>query len=203
MWGPGQSLKCLPADVMDNLGRTPGAFGRNEDVESLQVQSPTPKSLRQQLVLNTWPLLKTNAAENGFKMFQTMFDIVPTVKDLFSFLRNSNLPLDHHPRFKQHALLVFNMVGDTAVEQVEKGSLDEMRPIMLELARTHIGNGVVDAHFDLMKFALLRTIEEALPDLWSLELNMAWTEAFEEVAEAIKREMNAQQVILSRISFPT
>jgi len=40
-----------------------------------------------------------------------MFDIVPTVKDLFSFLRNSNLPLDHHPRFKQHALLVFNMVG--------------------------------------------------------------------------------------------
>lgn len=48
-----------------------GAFGRNEDVESLRVQSPTPKSLRQQLVLNTWPLLKTNAAENGFKMFQT------------------------------------------------------------------------------------------------------------------------------------
>lgn len=40
-------------------------------------------------------------------------------------------------------------VGDTAVEQVEKGSLDEMRPIMLELARTHIGNGVVDAHFDV------------------------------------------------------
>lgn len=48
-----------------------GAFGRNEDVESLRVQSPTPKSLRQQLVLNTWPLLKANAAENGFKMFQT------------------------------------------------------------------------------------------------------------------------------------
>lgn len=48
----------------------PGAFG-NEDVESLRVQSPTPKSLRQQLVLNTWPLLKANAAENGFKMFQT------------------------------------------------------------------------------------------------------------------------------------
>jgi hemoglobin-like flavoprotein len=54
-----------------------------------------------------------------------------------------------------------------------------------------------------MKFALLRTIEEALPDLWNLELNMAWTEAFEEVAESIKREMNAQQLILSRISFPT
>lgn len=35
------------------------------------------------------------------------------------------------------------------MEQVEKGSLDEMRPIMLELARTHIGNGVVDAHFDV------------------------------------------------------
>lgn len=41
----------------------------------------------------------------------------------------------------------------------------------------------------MTKFALLDTIKEAIPDMWSPEMKGAWGEAYDELVAAIKKEM--------------
>jgi hemoglobin-like flavoprotein len=41
----------------------------------------------------------------------------------------------------------------------------------------------------VVKFALLETIKEAVPEIWSEEMKNAWAEAYDQVAAAIKEEM--------------
>ncbi|KAF3323481.1 Non-symbiotic hemoglobin [Carex littledalei] len=40
----------------------------------------------------------------------------------------------------------------------------------------------------VVKSALLKTIKEVVPEIWSEEMKNAWTEAFDQVAAAIKEE---------------
>jgi hypothetical protein len=44
----------------------------------------------------------------------------------------------------------------------------------------------------VVKVALLKTIKERLPELWSTELNQAWADAYDALAGAIKIEMHTQ-----------
>jgi hemoglobin-like flavoprotein len=39
------------------------------------------------------------------------------------------------------------------------------------------------------KFALLETIKEAVPEMWSPEMKSAWGEAYDQLVAAIKLEM--------------
>lgn len=39
------------------------------------------------------------------------------------------------------------------------------------------------------KFALLETIKEAVPEMWSPEMKNAWAEAYDQLVDAIKSEM--------------
>lgn len=41
----------------------------------------------------------------------------------------------------------------------------------------------------MTKYALLETIKEAIPEMWSPEMKMAWGEAYDQLAAAIKAEM--------------
>lgn len=40
----------------------------------------------------------------------------------------------------------------------------------------------------MVKFALLDTIKEAVPEMWSPEMKNAWGEAYDHLAAAIKKE---------------
>ena len=39
------------------------------------------------------------------------------------------------------------------------------------------------------KFALLETIKEAVPEMWSPEMKSAWAQAYDQLVVAIKSEM--------------
>ena len=41
----------------------------------------------------------------------------------------------------------------------------------------------------VVKFYLVETIKDVVPDMWSLEMKTAWDEAYTQLAEAIKSEM--------------
>lgn len=41
----------------------------------------------------------------------------------------------------------------------------------------------------MTRFALLETIKEAVPEMWSPEMKNAWAEAFNQLVAAIKAEM--------------
>ncbi|GFY95069.1 hemoglobin 1 [Actinidia rufa] len=111
------------------------------------------------LVVKSWKSMKNNAGELSLKFFLEVhfclllfwiFEIAPSAKKLFTFLKDSDVPVEQNPKLKPHALTVFVMVT---------------------------------------KFALLETIKEAVPEMWSPEMKNAWGEAYDQLAAAIKNEM--------------
>lgn len=44
-------------------------------------------------------------------MFCRIFEIAPTAKKMFPFLRDSEVPVEQNPKLKTHAMSVFMMVG--------------------------------------------------------------------------------------------
>ncbi|KAF3323950.1 class 1 non-symbiotic hemoglobin [Carex littledalei] len=57
------------------------------------------------------------------------------------------------------------------------------------LASVHFKAGIADVHFEVLKFALLETIKEAVPYMWSDELKEVWSESYDQLVLAIKNEM--------------
>ncbi|KAF2305876.1 hypothetical protein GH714_008539 [Hevea brasiliensis] len=117
------------------------------------------------LVVKSWNVMKKNAAELGLKFFLKIFEIAPSAQKLFSFLKDSNVPLHQNPKLKPHAMSVFIMTCESAVQLRKAGKVT------------------------VTKFALLETIKEAVPELWSPEMKIAWGEAYDQLVAAIKTEM--------------
>ncbi|CAN6459888.1 unnamed protein product [Victoria cruziana] len=141
------------------------------------------------LVVRSWAVLKKDAAAHGMKFFAKIFEIAPSAKRLFSFLRDSNVPLDQNPKLKPHAFSVFAMTCECAVQLRKSGKVTVRESSVKQLGVKHFKYGVVDEHFDVARFALLETIKEGVPDMWSEDMKNAWGEAFDQLASAIKAEM--------------
>ncbi|XP_043709254.1 hemoglobin-2 [Telopea speciosissima] len=141
------------------------------------------------LVVKSWAVMKPNAGELGMKMFLRIFEIAPVAKTLFSFLKDAEGPLEHNQKLKTHSVAVFVMACESAVQLRKSGKPTARESSITKLAATHIKSGVVDAHFEVVKTALLETIKDAVPEMWSPEMQGAWGEAYDELATAIKKEM--------------
>ncbi|XP_022944053.1 plastid division protein PDV2-like [Cucurbita moschata] len=141
------------------------------------------------LVVKSWGVMKKNAADLALKLFLKIFEIAPSVKNLFSFLRDSKVPLEQNTKLKPHALSVFTMTCESAV-QLRKGGIAAAKETTLKrLGASHLKYGVVDEHFEVLKYALLETIKEGIPEMWSVEMKEAWAEAYDQLVSAIKAEM--------------
>ncbi|CAO2815108.1 unnamed protein product [Amaranthus hypochondriacus] len=141
------------------------------------------------LVIKSWNVMKKNSAELGLKMFLKIFEIAPTAKKLFSFLRESDVPLEQNSKLKAHAMSVFVMTCKSASQLRKAGKVTVGEASLKHLGATHLKYGVVDEHFEVTRFALLETIKEGIPEMWSVEMKDAWTEAFNQLVGAIKSEM--------------
>ncbi|XP_031482238.1 non-symbiotic hemoglobin 1 [Nymphaea colorata] len=141
------------------------------------------------LVVESWAVLKKDAAAHGMKFFTKIFEIAPSAKRLFSFLRDSNVPLEQNPKLKTHAFSVFAMTCECAVQLRKAGKVTVRESSIKHLGVKHFQYGVVDEHFDVAKYALLETIKEGIPEMWSADMKNAWGEAFDQLASAIKAEM--------------
>ncbi|KAG8368287.1 hypothetical protein BUALT_Bualt15G0029600 [Buddleja alternifolia] len=141
------------------------------------------------LVTKSWNVMKKNAGDLGLKFFLRIFEIAPSAKKLFKFLNDSDVPLEKNPKLKPHAITVFVMTCESAVQLRKAGKVTVKDSNLKELGSTHFKYGVVDEHFEVTKFALLETIKEAMPEMWSPEMKSAWGEAYDQLAAAIKMEM--------------
>ncbi|XP_078178494.1 anaerobic nitrite reductase HB1-like [Carex rostrata] len=144
---------------------------------------------QEQLVLRSWNEMKKDSASIALKFFLRIFEIAPSAKEMFSFLRDSDVPLEKNTKLKAHAITVFNTTCETAIQLHEVGAVTLKETTIKRLAPKHAMAGVKDAHFEVVKFALLETIKEAVPEIWSEEMKNAWAEAFDQVVAAIKEEM--------------
>ncbi|KAL6012436.1 hypothetical protein ACLOJK_002925 [Asimina triloba] len=108
---------------------------------------------------------------------------------MFPFIRDSDLPLEQNPKLKPHAMTVFVMTCESAVNLRKAGKPTTREKSLHDLGATHFTYGVANEHFEVTKFALLDTIKEAVPTMWSPEMKAAWGEAYDQLVAAIKKEM--------------
>ncbi|KAK7312369.1 hypothetical protein VNO77_36168 [Canavalia gladiata] len=141
------------------------------------------------LVVNSWNVMKKNSGELGLKFFLKIFEIAPSAQNLFSFLRDSKVPLEQNPKLKPHAMSVFLMTCESAVQLRKAGKVTVRESNLKKLGATHFRTGVANEHFEVTKFALLETIKEAVPEMWSPAMKSAWGEAYDQLVDAIKSEM--------------
>ncbi|XVF68186.1 hypothetical protein PTKIN_Ptkin10aG0184200 [Pterospermum kingtungense] len=141
------------------------------------------------LVVKSWNSMKKNAGELGLKFFLRIFEIAPSATKLFSFLRDLDIPLEQNPKLKPHAMTVFVMTCESAIQLRKAGKVTVKESNLKDLGATHFKYGVADEHFEVTKYALLETIKEAVPEMWSPEMRNAWGEAYDQLAAAIKSEM--------------
>ncbi|KAL6347857.1 hypothetical protein AAG906_037586 [Vitis piasezkii] len=97
--------------------------------------------------------------------------------------RSNNLTLD----------LRLEDTCESAIQLRKAGRVTVRESNLIDLGATHFKYGVVDEHFEVTKYALLETIKEAVPDMWSPEMKSAWAEAYDQLVAAIKKEMKPPQ----------
>ncbi|XP_002963458.2 hemoglobin-2 isoform X1 [Selaginella moellendorffii] len=166
------------------------AFSRQPPV-CLAVRASAESKSNAELVKDSWRVLKRDAGTHATAFFLKIFEIAPTAKQLFSFMRDSTVPAEANPHLKSHALVVFTMTCEAAILLGEDPTLAALRPKLLEMGHTHVVHKVIDEHFDVVKYALLETLKEALKDEWSPSMKAAWAEAYDAVTKIIKDEMHA------------
>ncbi|XP_072986544.1 anaerobic nitrite reductase HBII-like isoform X1 [Typha latifolia] len=141
------------------------------------------------LVVNSWNEMKDDVEAFALKFFLKAFEIIPSATKKFSFLRDSNVPLEKNPKLKAHAMSVFVMTCDSATQLRKTGKVTVGNTSLKHLGATHVKSGIVNLHFDVLRFALLETIKEAVPYMWCPEMEEAWGIAYDHLVAAIKEEM--------------
>ncbi|KAH6780003.1 hemoglobin 1 [Perilla frutescens var. hirtella] len=141
-------------------------------------------------VVKSWNLMKKDAGEWGLKFFLKIFEIAPSAKKLFPFLRDSTVPVEQNPKLKPHAKSVFVMTCEAALQLRKAGKVVIRDSSLKKLGAVHLKYGVVDEHFEVTKYALLETIKEAVGEMWSPEMKKAWSVAYDHLVAAIKTQMN-------------
>ncbi|WVZ02341.1 hypothetical protein V8G54_023147 [Vigna mungo] len=141
------------------------------------------------LVVKSWAAMKKNAAEHSVKFFKKILEIAPAARPLFSFLKDSNVPLEENPKLKPHAMAVFVMTCDSAAQLRKAGKVTVRESNLKKLGASHFKAGVAPEHFEVTKMALSETVKEAVPEMWSEAMKNAWEEAHDQLADAIISEM--------------
>ncbi|TVU32205.1 hypothetical protein EJB05_23927, partial [Eragrostis curvula] len=111
------------------------------------------------LVLKSWAIMKEDSANLGLRLFLKVFEISPSAKQMFSFLRDSDVPLEKNPKLKTHAMSVFVMVCvfvcvstvqtcETAAQLRKAGKVTVRDTTLKRLGASHVKYGVADAHFE-------------------------------------------------------
>ncbi|CAN1318819.1 Non-symbiotic hemoglobin 2 [Linum perenne] len=118
--------------------------------------------------------------------------IAPAAKQMFSFLRDSDDIPHNNPKLKAHAVKVFNMTCESAIQLREKGQVVVKDTTLQYLGSVHVKNGVADPHFEVVKEALVRTLKQGVGlNKWSQEMEDAWVQAYDQLADAIKAHMKS------------
>ncbi|KAK9124047.1 hypothetical protein Sjap_013649 [Stephania japonica] len=156
---------------------------------------------QERLVKESWEVMKLNISDLSLRFFTTILEIAPAAKGMFSFLKDSDEIPQNNPKLKAHAVKVFKMTCEAALQLYEKGKIVITDSTLKNLGSVHLKKGIIDPHFEIVKEALLRTVKHAIGEKWNEEMSIAWGVAYDELAAAIKAEMRAQEAALVKESW--
>ncbi|KAF8020831.1 hypothetical protein BT93_G1300 [Corymbia citriodora subsp. variegata] len=141
------------------------------------------------LVKESWEILQQNVPEYSIRFYQRIMEVAPEAKNLFSFLRDSDEIPQNNPNLQAHATKVFKLTCESVIQLRERGAVTIEDSTMKHLGSLHLKIGVTDRHFDVVRDALLRTIEGTVGEKWSKEMEGAWGTGYDQLAAAIQAAM--------------
>ncbi|KAJ9540096.1 hypothetical protein OSB04_026602 [Centaurea solstitialis] len=149
---------------------------------------------QERLVKESWEIMKEDIPHLSLYFFTQVLEIAPAAKGLFSFLKDEEEIPQDNPKLKAHAIKVFKMTCEAAIQLREKGEIVVSGSTLKWLGSVHLQKGVIGPHFEVVKEALIRTVEKGVGEKWSEEMKGAWSEAYDHLAAAIKAEMKQEIV---------
>jgi hemoglobin-like flavoprotein len=127
-----------------------------------------------EIVRATWQLAATNAETVGPLFYETLFEIAPDVKNMFT---RTAMPEQSKKLVSMLWYIISNLNSRTDI-------VDEIT----KLAQRHVKYGVEEKHYSYVGAALVMTLEKAIGDFWNEEVKDAWVACYGMLSSAM---MNA------------
>ncbi|KAK9061308.1 hypothetical protein SSX86_018488 [Deinandra increscens subsp. villosa] len=145
------------------------------------------------LVKESWEVMKKDIPTLSLYLYTMILEIAPEVKGLFSFLKDTNEIPKNNAKLRAHAVIVFKMVCEAAIQLRGKGEVVISGSTLKLLGSVHLKKGITDPQFEVVKEALIRTVEKGMGERCNEEMKDAWSEAYNHLAAAIKTEMKKEE----------
>jgi len=170
-----------------------------ESVASTRCMLPTDKM--KTAVEQSWEQVQTLGSEAVAELlYRSLFELTPETMQLFpqdvryryrDWSADESVDesdLMRSPAMRKIFAKVVNAVG-TAVAGLQ--DLSKLVPMLTQLGARHFTYGVKEEYFHLMGKALVRALQEALGDLFTLEVEFAWTMVYGFVSSIMISGMQA------------
>jgi nitric oxide dioxygenase len=129
----------------------------------------TPRQI--ELVKSTWQLAAPNADVVGPLFYETLFELAPEVKPMFS---RTTVPEQSKKLLSMLSYVISKL-----------DSLEDILEEITKLAQRHVKYGVQDMHYSYVGAALLMTLEKGLGNAWNDEVKDAWATCFGMLSSAM------------------
>lgn len=123
------------------------------------------------LIQNSWEKVRPISEAAAKLFYDRLFELDPSSGVLFK------TPIDE----QGHKLM---QMIDVAVSRLSR--LDTLVPAIRDLGARHAGYGVEDHHYDTVGAALMWTLEQGLGEDFTPEVESAWSETYNVMADTMK-----------------
>ncbi|KAK1421212.1 hypothetical protein QVD17_23385 [Tagetes erecta] len=155
---------------------------------------------QKELVKQSWEIMKQDIPALSLYFFTQVLEIAPGAKGLFSFLKDTDEIPQNNPKLKAHAVKVFKMTCESAIQLREKGEFVVSDTTLKYLGSVHLQKGIAAPHFEVVKVGLLRTIEKGVGEKWCEDMKAAWSESYDQLAAAIQAEMTKEAAEMNKLA---
>jgi hemoglobin-like flavoprotein len=120
------------------------------------------------LTQTTFEEVARRKAEAGALFYELLFEIDPGCRSLFSATD-----------MRAQAEMLMTMLA-AAVQGLDR--MEDLRGTLQDLGRRHAGYGVQLRHYDAVEQALLETIRRMIGDAFTLDVRLAWSRIYNDLA---------------------
>jgi hemoglobin-like flavoprotein len=126
-------------------------------------------ALNVELLESSFAQIKVNSSEVTKRFYTVMFTDYPEVQPLFT---NTNMEKQRKQLFQSLIFTVNNLRKPDVLSNALRG-----------LGTRHTRYGVLPQHYPMVGSSLLKAFEATLGTAWTPDVQQAWTEAYEVVAQ--------------------
>ena len=140
---------------------------------------------QKKIVTQTWRILGDDLTGRGSKVFLKIFQLYPSVKQLFPALRDvEGDALLKNPTFRGHASRFMQAVG-AAVENMD--SPENLAPLLITLGRKHVEfPGFTGGFFEAFTEGMMFVWKEELGETFTPEVATVWKSLFDFIMSRLR-----------------